>query len=222
MQSRSARPCGWWQGRTRAARSRALGELFAHAGLDVQRIKVTVNVRHRAEAHEQILRRLFADARHAGDIVGAVAHECLEVDHADGVKAVLFTKALGRIFDRIRLPHAGLDVKDMGAVGDELQAVLIAGDDVARPTGGLAAARDRAEQVVGLPAGQLQPPHAHVVERLLEQWHLHGELLRHGLALRLVERILLVAERGACTSNATHTACGCARSKTRRNVLRKP
>ena len=121
-----------------------LGKLSAHAGLDVQRIEVAVNVRHRAEAHEQILRRLFADAGYAGDVVGAVAHERLEVDHPDGIKAVFFTKALGRVFDRIRLPHAGLDVKDMGAVCNELQAVLVAGDDVARPAGALAAARDRA------------------------------------------------------------------------------
>ena len=170
-------------------------ELFAHAWLDVQRVKIAVNIRHRAEAHEQILRRLFADAGHAGDVVRTVAHERLEVDHMDGIEAILGAKYFGRVFDRLRLAHAGLDVADVGGVRDELEAVLVAGDDLARPAGGLAAPGDRAEQVVRLPPGQLQPPDAHVVKRLLEQRHLHDELLRHGLALGLIERVLLVAER---------------------------
>ena len=84
---------------------------------------------------------------------------------------------------------------DVGRVRNELEAVLIARDDDALPPGALAALADRAEQIVRLVSLQLQTAHAHGVKRLLQQRHLHGQLLRHRLALRLVAVVLLVAER---------------------------
>ena len=169
-------------------------EFFAHAGLDVQRVEIAVNIRHRAEAHEQILRRLFADAGHAGDVVRAVAHERLEVDHVDGVEAVLLPEGLrGHILGG-GLAHAGGHQLHLGAVGDQLQAVLVAGDDDAVPPRRLAFAADGADEVVGLVPRQLIAGHGHGRKHLLHHRQLHGQLRGHGLALGLVFRVRPVAE----------------------------
>ena len=173
----------------------SLSEFFAHALFHIERVQFPVNGLDRSEPCNEILCRLLSDTRHTGDIVRTVAHESFQIDHADGIKAVLRAEHLGRVFHRLRLSHAGLNVADVGRVRNELEAVLIARDDDALPPGALAALADRAEQIVRLIPLQLQTAHAHGVKRLLQQRHLHGQLLRHRLALRLVAVVLFVAER---------------------------
>ena len=114
----------------------------------------------------------------------------------DGIEAVGLPERVRRHV-LIGLPprHPGGQLYP-GVVGDELQAVLIAGDDDALPVRRLAPAADSADQVVGLVARQLVPGDGHGVQHVLHGLELHGQLLVHGLALGLVRRVRLVAERG--------------------------
>ena len=162
-------------------------------GVDVRHLRV-----QRVDAAVLLHQRhggLFSDARYAGDVVGAVAHQRLQIDHVDGRKAVGLPERLRRHILRGGLAHAGGHQLHLGVVGDELEAVLIAGDHDAVPAAGLAFAADGADEVVGLVAGQFVLGDAHRRQHLLERQHLHGQLLRHSLALRLIGRIRLVAER---------------------------
>ena len=170
-------------------------ELFAHAGRDVQRVEAAVNVLQCSEAVEQIHRGLLPHAGDAGDVVAGVSHERLEIHHAHRLESVLLPEHLGRIVDGLGLAHAGLYVAHMGRIGNQLKTVLVAGDDGAAPVLPLADLADRAEEVVRLPALQLQTADAHGVQHLFQQRDLHGEILRHGLALRFIVRVLLMAER---------------------------
>ena len=77
----------------------------------------------------------------------------------------------------------------------ELQSVLIAGDDDALPALLRSDAAHSAEKIVRLPAGKLAPLDAECVEHVLQNRHLRGEIVRHGLARRLIRLAVLVAER---------------------------
>ena len=133
-----------------------------------------------------------------------IAHQRFQVDHARRLETVFGAEALWVIFQRFCLPHARLDVKDVRFVRDELETVLVAGDDAAVYTLGLAAARYGADQIVGFPAGEFIAFYAHLVEYFLEDGHLHGQLLRHALSLSLVEFIAQMAE-GRLTPVEGHT-----------------
>ncbi len=162
--------------------------------LEGERVQVFVNLRQRPAAPHQIERRFFTDARHAGDVVGSVAHQRLEVDDSDGFKAVFPVKAFGRHFAGRRLPHAGRHQLDAHLVGDELQAVAVACDDNGFPPGLGRFFRHSADKIVGFPPGQLAAGDAQSVQRFFEQRQLRGQLVGHPLALRLVARVLLVPE----------------------------
>lgn len=84
----------------------ALGQLFDDAGLGVKLRQETVNFVDAAVFLNERHRRLFADAGNAGNIIARVAHERLEVNDVDRLKAVLLGKALGRHSLRGGLPHA--------------------------------------------------------------------------------------------------------------------
>ena len=176
---------------------RALAQLVPHAVAHVQRAEVGVDLLHAVIPPDQIQRGFFADARHAGDVVAGVAHQRLEVDHADGVEAVLLPEALHRVVDGLGLAHAGLDVQYPRFVRDELEGVLVPGGDDALVPRFLAEAGDAAQQVVGLEALALHAEDAHGVQHILEDGHLHCQLLRHALALGLVALVLLMPE-GRC------------------------
>ena len=172
------------------------GELFPEAVANVQLVKIGIDPVHAAVAPHEVEGGLFAHAGHAGDVVGAVAHERLEIDHPPGLKAVFLPEALRGIKDGLRLAHASLDVADRGLVAYKLQAVLVAGDDHAVPALFFTNRGRRAEDVVRLVALPLVTPYAHVVQQLFQQRHLHRELLRHALALGLVALVGSVAEGG--------------------------
>ena len=138
---------------------------------------------------------LFPDARHARDVVGAIAHQGLQVDHMDGREAVGLLKCLRRHVLGGGLAHAGGHQLHLGVVGDKLEAVLVAGDDDAVPARRLAFAADGTDKVIGLVPRQLILGDAHGRQHLLQRQHLHRQLLRHSLALGLVGRVGLMPER---------------------------
>ena len=173
----------------------ALGQLFALAGLDGRVVEIFVHAVERAEAAQQLEGCLLADAGHAGDVVGRVAHQRFEVDHFERVEAVLLPEQGGVVLGRLGLAHPGFDEYDVAIVRDELEGVAVAGHEEGLIALLLADAGHGAEEVVGLPAGQLIAADAHRVQRLLEKRHLYAQLLGHGLSRGLVRVAQLMAER---------------------------
>ena len=172
----------------------ALSQLFDDAGLGVKLRQETVNFVNAAVLLNERHRRLFADAGNARDVVARVAHECLEVNDVDRLKAVLLGKALGRHALRGGLPHAGGDELDGRVLRDELKRILVTRRCHAVPARRLAFARDGADEIVRLVARQLIARDVHRVEYLLHHRKLHRQLLGHPLALGLVALILQMAE----------------------------
>ena len=145
-------------------------------------------------ALNQVHGGLLANAGDAGNIVRAVAHQRFQIDDAARRKAVLRLKHLRRVQDRLVFAHAGLHMADRRRIGDELQAVLIAGDDRAVPACVMTFDRDCPKNIVGLIARLLIAADAHGVQYLFEHRHLCGQVLGHRLALGLITVISLMAE----------------------------
>lgn len=131
---------------------------------------------------------LGADAGGAGDIVGAVADQGLDLDHLVGGDAELFEHGLlGEAALLHRVPH-----DDRGA--DQLHQVLVGGDDHRLAAGVADAAGIGGDQVVGLPAGQFDAVDAEGGGGLAHQRKLRDQILGRGRAVGLVEVVHLIAE----------------------------
>ena len=170
------------------------GKLFAHAVFNLQRVQIPIDFPDAAVALYQIHGGLLADPRHPRNVVRAVAHQRLEVDHEGRLEAVLLTKALRCIEDGFGLPHPAFHVADRGTVRDKLKAVLVPGDDDTVVSLLLGDAGERAQNVIRLIARQLQMGHAHHVQQVLQHRHLYRQFLGHGLALGLIEVIAPMPE----------------------------
>ena len=172
-------------------------QLFPDGGGHFPILQVVIDPLQRAEPADQVQRALFPDAPDAGDVVGAVPHDGLQVhDAARGQAPVFFREHLLVVQLRGGLAHAGRHQGHPGLAGDILQAVPVAGDDGGdAPLAGAQAAQGT-QQVVRLIALHLHPGDAQAVQGGLDQGHLVRQLLGHGLALGLVARIGLVAEGG--------------------------
>ena len=172
----------------------AVGKLFAEAVADIERVQIGVDRVDRVILSDQLQRGLLAHAGNARDVIGAVAHQGLEVYHADWREAVFGVKALRRIEDGLRLAHAGFDVAYRSLITHELQAVLVAGDNDAVPALVFTDRGGGAQDIVRLVALELVAADAHVVEYFLQDRHLYSQLVRHGLALGLISLIGLMPE----------------------------
>ena len=198
----------------------ALSQFFDDAELGVKLRQETVNFVDAAVFLNERHRRLFADAGNTGNIIARVAHERLEVNDVDRLKAVLLGKALGRHALRGGLPHAGGDELDGRVLRDELKRILVTRRCHAVPARRLAFARDGADEIVRLVARQLVARDVHRVEHFFHHRKLHRQLLGHPLALGLVALVLQVAE--GRLASVTHTASGRSSSSSRAIVTRKP
>ena len=114
----------------------------------------------------------------------------------DGVKAVLLPEAVGGHLPGGGLPHAGGHQLHPGGLGDQLEGVLVAGDDDGVPPGGGVPGGDGADEIVGLPPVQLVPGDVHGVQNVLDHRQLGGQLVGHALALGLVPLVGQMAEGG--------------------------
>ena len=177
-------------------------EVLAHLALDL--VGVRDDLVERAVLHDEGGRLLGADAGNAGDVVGGVALETVEVGHELGPDAVIeVVHALGG-HDR-DVGDALLGRDDLHVVGGQLVHVSVAREEEHLVALVLAATRERAENVIALPALALAHGHVERAEKVLH----HGELLVefgvHGRALRLVLREHLHAdERLALVEGADH------------------
>ena len=122
------------------------GHDFRHVGIEMVNGAIHLNQAHGG---------LFPHALHAGDVVGAVPHQGLEVDHMNGVKAVFLPEGRLRHVLCGGLAHAGGDQLHPGRFVDKLEAVLVPGDHDALPARRPAFPGDCAQKVVRLPALQL-------------------------------------------------------------------
>ena len=107
----------------------------------------------RPELADELGRGLLADPGHARDVVGRVALERLVVDHLAGHEVEPLGDLRRVVEDRVLDPRPGRH--QPGVVGDELEHVEVAGHDRRVEAAPLGVHGDRADDVVGLVAGQL-------------------------------------------------------------------
>ncbi len=138
---------------------------------------------------DPFLGRDLPDAGHAGDVVDAVAHECQHVaDLAGG--------------DAEERGHAGVVQEDLFArvedadpvPGDQLQHVFVGRHDDHVVALGLGLLGERADDVVGLVAGQLDDRDPIGRQGLADLGKLRGEIVRHRHAVGLVLGVRLVPQ----------------------------
>ena len=149
-----------------------------------QRIEVAPGV-------DQRRRGLDPDPRHAGNVIGRIARERLNVDDLFGGNAEFFDHLGGA-----DLAHAD-GVQHDHALAHQLHEVLVAGGD------GHAVAPRRGEtdvggdQVVGLESGEFDRRQPEGARRVAHERELRHERFRRVGPVRLVGGVDVVAERGA-------------------------
>ena len=158
-------------------------------------LDVVVDVVDAVVLRDPLLRRLRADARDAGDVVGGVALERLDLDEFLGCHKVLFFDEIRGVFHRLRPSHLRGGEEDGDVVPDELEGVPVAGGDIA-VVAGADGRREGAEDVVRLIPFLLDDGVAEFLQEVFEDRHLLREFRGHALAARLVLVIHLMAERG--------------------------
>ena len=171
-------------------------QLFALAGLDAAVLQVGVYPVQAAEGGDQGKGGLFADARHAGDIVAGVPHEGLDLDELFGLHPVFFPHGGFVHHHRLAAAHLGGSQQNGHAGGGQLQAVPVTGGDAALVPPGGAGGGQSAQDVVGLPALPADHHKAQSRQQFLQRRQLVGQLLGHALAGALVLVVHLVAEGG--------------------------
>ena len=152
----------------------AIPLLLHLAGAREQRVEA-------AELRDQIAGALLADAGNALHVVGRVAHQREHVDHLLRRDAELLLHAFGVE------PRPGLTrVEDLDGAADELEEVLVAGDERDLEALRRRLLGQRAHDVVGFVAARRQDRHAEGAARLVDQRHLVDQIGRHRSPRRLV------------------------------------
>ena len=158
-----------------------LGQIFVDA------LQVAVFV-------EQGRRPLFAHFGDAGDVVGVVAHQRLEVGLLRRAQAVVAGGQFRLIVNLAFLNTGGQVHPHLGR--NQLESVAVAGQHHRIEAGFFGLPGQRTDDVVGLPAVQLEDGHAKGGHQLLDAPELAAQFLRGGRALRLVVGELLMPEGG--------------------------
>ena len=164
--------------------------------------QVRVDALERAEAHEQVRRRLVADAGDARDVVRGVALEAEEVGHERRRDAVARLDALRRVHVHVR--HAARREQHAHVRRHELERVPVVRDHAGRDACRLRARRQRADHVVGLVPLER---HVAVAERLDERPEVRlllAQQVGRRLARRLVAREALEPVRRALVPRHEH------------------
>ena len=146
----------------------------------------TIEVVQRAEGLDQGQGRLFADARHAGDVVGAVPGQGHGVNDLGRLDAEFFFDGSGIDMDLFQ------GVPDGDPIGDQLGEILVAGDDDHREPGRGRLPGQGADEVIGLEARHFQHGDAKGRDDLLDIGDLHGHVLGHGRPVGFIFLIYLM------------------------------
>ena len=184
------------QGVAQLGQLAAFQQMFPLLRLDALVVDVLIHPFQRTEVLHEGEGGLFADAPHAWDIVGSIAHQALDLDELLGLDAVFFA-------DGVHIHGHGLAAaqrcggqQHRGGVAHQLQAVAVSRGKEAVVLPGRAGGGQRAQDVVGFPAFGGDDAIAQVREDLLQHRHLLGQLVRHTVAGGLVALVHLVAEGG--------------------------
>ncbi len=137
---------------------------------------------------------LVADAGDAGNVVARVALEADEVRNLVRANAVAELDALRRVDVHVRDAARRHHQRDV--VGDELERVTVRRDDARLDPRLVRPRRERGDDVVRLPALELEVPVAEGLDDRAEVRELLAEEVRHRPALRLVVRGQLRAVDG--------------------------
>ena len=158
-------------------------QVLAHLALDL--VGVRDDLVQAAVLVDERAGLLGTDARHAGDVVGAVALETVEVRHERrGDAMVEVFHALGR--HDLNIGEALLGAHDLHVLGGKLVHVAVAGDEQHVAAGFLARAGHGTEDVVTLPALCLEDGDGELLEQLLHHGKLLVQVRVHGRTLGLV------------------------------------
>ena len=157
-------------------------------------VEVLDHALERAPLADQRLRALVADAADAGDVVGVVADEGLEVRDLLGLEAPAVTHPLRVVQDIISLirpVHQHLHARL-----DELHHVVVECHDDGLDARRLRLRGERAEDVVGLVARRLDQGNPERAQHIAHPLDLRLQVVGRRRAGRLVVRVGLVAEGG--------------------------
>ena len=170
--------------------------------LALQIAQVVVNALNTAVLRQKFGGGFGADARHAGDVIGRIAHkakEIRELRRSDAVALIHLLRAVnGDVGD------AALSGYDAREVAGKLVGVLVAGYQKARVAELLAAGRNRAQNIVALPAGKRHHGDAHGLKKLLDHRKLGLQIGIHGRARGLVLLQCLGTKRRAPLVEGAH------------------
>ena len=175
-----------------AAEPRHVGARFqplAHGAASV--VKVFVNAVNRLELLEQGRAGLFADALHAGDVVGTVAHQAFQLDQLPGLQAVLVAEGL-QSPDDVLLAAAPWQLH-ADALRQQLQDVAVAGDDAQVEVFIRDEAHHGADDVIGLVAFLRQHGNVEGLHHFLDALDLRPQLVGHLFARALVVAVEFLA-----------------------------
>ena len=139
-------------------------------------------------------RRLFSHALNTRDVVRGIAHQGLQVDDVNGIKAVLLPERFRCHIFGCGASHTGRHQLNGGLICDQLQGILVSGDHHRFPPLLAVHAGDGSQQVVRLPAIQLVHGDVHGRQHFLQNGHLAGQFLGHPLAGGLISLVSQVAE----------------------------
>ena len=143
---------------------------------------------------DQLGGRLVADARHARDVVRGVAAQRFEIDELRRLEAVTLPHLVGAVDEGVG--DASARHKSLHRLGDELQAVEVAGDDRDRVASLFADAGKRADDVVGFEAFDAMDGDRERLEHLAHHVHLRPQVVGHGAPSGFVLLIFLGAKCG--------------------------
>jgi len=164
-------------------------DALARFALDDAFARGADHARDIAMSREELGRRLEADARNAGDVVGAVTGQRQEVAHLARRHAELLFDLGGVI---ALAPH-GLEHRQV--VIDELHEVLVATDQNDLEALPFAAPRQRRDDVIGLDSRDDEPTDPKSVDHLVNGLNLLDEVFGRRGPVRLVVGMNLVSKR---------------------------
>ena len=156
----------------------------------------------RAVLFQQLPGELRPDQRHARHVVDRIAHQGLKIDD-------LLRRDSPFRPQRIRVENLVLaDVEDLHPIGDQLPAVLVAGDQEALAAEFVGQAGDGGQDVVGLVRLAVQRGNAQGGNHAADGRNLRHQVLVHLRPLNLVLIVHRVAERLARQIEGTEQIVG--------------
>ncbi len=149
---------------------------------------------NRADLSHEAHGCLLAHSRHARDVVGHIAHQSLEIRYQFRPEPVFRAHFFGAVL--IEFGYAAPREHHPNAVGDQLQSIAVARYDKRLIPSLVRHARQGADDIIGLPAVQLDHGETESPGRLAHYRHLSPERFVHRLSGRLVILVLLMPEGG--------------------------